>query len=145
MPVWPSTVHRPPSTNDHPILLFDGVCNLCNSSVQWVIERDSAAKFRFASLQSETGQRILQEHHLPTGELNTVVLVDSGKVYTCSDVPLRIFGNLGGLWPMLKVLFIVPRPLRNAVYDWIARNRYKWFGKKEACWLPTPALKTRFL
>jgi predicted DCC family thiol-disulfide oxidoreductase YuxK len=134
-----------PSSTQSPILLFDGVCNLCNSSVQWVIEHDPAAKFRFASLQSETGQRLLQAHHLPTGELNTVVLVDGGKAYTQSDVPLRIVGKLGGLWPVFQVFFIVPRPLRNAVYDWIARNRYRWFGKKEACWLPTPDLKARFL
>lgn len=133
------------SKPDHPILLFDGVCNLCNGTVQWVIEHDPGAKFRFASLQSETGQQLLQAHHLPTGELNTVVLVDGGKAYTRSDVPLRIVGKLGGLWPILQAFYIVPRPLRNAVYDWIARNRYRWFGKKEACWLPTPELKERFL
>jgi len=133
------------SKPDHPILLFDGVCNLCNGTVQWVIEHDPGAKFRFASLQSETGQQLLQAHHLPTGELNTVVLVDGGKAYTRSDVPLRIVGKLGGLWPILQAFYIVPKPLRNAVYDWIARNRYRWFGKKEACWLPTPELKARFL
>lgn len=133
------------SKSGHPILLFDGVCNLCNGTVQWVIEHDPGAKFRFASLQSETGQQLLQVHHLPTGELNTVVLVDGGKAYTRSDVPLRIVGKLGGLWPILQAFYIVPKPLRNAVYDWLARNRYRWFGKKEACWLPTPELKARFL
>jgi predicted DCC family thiol-disulfide oxidoreductase YuxK len=140
----PSTVHRPPST-DKPVLLFDGVCNLCNSSVQWVIEHDPRAQFRFASLQSEAGQALLRQHQLPTDELNTVVLVDAGRAYTRSDVPLQIVGKLGGAWPLLTVFRIVQRPLRNAVYDWIARNRYRWFGKKEACWLPTPDLKARFL
>lgn len=129
----------------HPVLLFDGVCNLCNESVQWVIRHDPQAIFRFASLQSEAGQQLLRQHNLPTNELNTVVLIDVGRAYTRSDVPLHIFRKIGGAWPLLTVLRIVPSPLRNAVYDWIARNRYRWFGKKEACWLPTPALKSRFL
>ena len=131
--------------HQHPILLFDGVCNLCSETVQWVIRHDPAAKFRFASLQSDTGRALLQQHQLPTDELNTVVLIDGGKAFTRSDVPLQIFGKLGGAWPLLSVFRIVPGPLRNAVYDWIASNRYQWFGKKEACWLPTPALKSRFI
>jgi predicted DCC family thiol-disulfide oxidoreductase YuxK len=94
---------------DHPVLLFDGVCNLCNSSVQWVIEHDPGAIFRFASLQSEAGQALLRQHQLPTDELNTVVLVDAGRAYTRSDVPLQIVGKLGGAWPLLAGLRIVPR------------------------------------
>ncbi len=129
----------------HPILLFDGVCNLCNASVQWVIERDTAGIFRFASLQSETGAFFLKKHNLPVGELNTVVLVEGDRAWTRSDVPLRIFKKLGGWWRLLLVFALVPRPLRNAVYDWIARNRYRWFGKKDECWLPTPELRQRFL
>lgn len=129
----------------HPVLLFDGVCNLCNESVQWVIRHDPQAIFRFASLQSEAGQQLLRQHNLPTNELNTVVLIDAGRAYTRSDVPLHIFRKIGGAWPLLTALRIVPSSLRNAVYDWIARNRYRWFGKKEACWLPTPSLKSRFL
>ena len=128
-----------------PVLLFDGVCNLCNASVQWVIERDPEGFFRFASLQSDAGQAFLKKFNLPADELNTVVLVDGEKAYTRSDVPLRIFKKLGGWWSLLQVFFVVPRPIRNAVYDWIAKNRYRWFGKKEACWLPTPELKGRFL
>ena len=128
-----------------PVLLFDGVCNLCDASVQWVIEHDPAAIFRFASLQSETGQAFLKKFNLPTDELNTVVLVDGEKAYTHSDVPLQIFKKLGGWWSLLQVFFIVPRPLRNSVYDWIAGNRYRWFGKKGECWLPSPELKNRFL
>lgn len=128
-----------------PVLLFDGVCNLCNASVQWVIRHDPKAIFRFASLQSEAGQALLQKFNLPTDELNTVVLVDGGKVHTRSDVPIQVGKKLGGWWHLLQMFFIIPRPLRNAVYDWIARNRYRWFGKKEECWLPTPELRVRFL
>ncbi len=133
------------SPPEHPVLLFDGVCNLCNGSVQWVIQHDPEARFRFASLQSEAGQALLHQHNLPTTEMNTVVLIDGEKAYTRSDVPLQIFGKMGGAWPVLAALSIVPRFIRDAVYDWIARNRYRWFGKQEACWLPTPALKERFL
>ncbi|MCF8248022.1 MAG: thiol-disulfide oxidoreductase DCC family protein [Saprospiraceae bacterium] len=132
-------------TIQHPVLLFDGVCNLCNDSVQWVIRHDPEAKFRFVSLQSATGEELLQAHNLPTNEINTVVLIDGKKAYTRSDVPLRIFGKIGGGWPLLGALRIVPRFIRDAVYNWVARNRYRWFGKKEACWLPTPELKSRFL
>lgn len=87
----------------------------------------------------------MQKFNLPTGELNTVVLVDGGKVHTRSDVPIQVGKKLGGWWHLLQMFFIIPRPLRNAVYDWIARNRYRWFGKKEECWLPTPELRVRFL
>lgn len=141
MPDSSSLIPQPSS----PVLLFDGVCNLCNASVQWVIRHDPKAVFRFASLQSEAGQALLQKFNLPTDELNTVVLVDGGKVYTRSDVPIQVGKKLGGWWHLLQMFFIIPRPLRNAVYDWIARNRYRWFGKKEECWLPTPELRERFL
>ena len=137
-----------PSTATHhqpPTLLFDGICNLCNASVQWVIEHDQKGIFRFASLQSEAGQVFLKKFNLPTEELNTVVLVDGEHAWTRSDVPLQIFKKLGGWWRLLSVFFIVPRPVRNMVYDWVARNRYRWFGKKDECWLPTPDLKNRFL
>lgn len=132
-------------SSSQPILLFDGVCNLCNESVQWVIRHDPHAKFRFTSLQSAIGQALLEKYKLPTAELNTVVLVDGAKALTRSDVPLHIFAKIGGAWRLMIVFYIIPKFLRDAVYDWIARNRYRWFGKKEACWLPTPELKTRFL
>lgn len=133
------------SSKPHPVLLFDGVCNLCNGSVQWVIRHDPEGRIRFASLQSEAGQQLLQKHHLPTNEMNTVVMVDADKAYTRSDVPLLIFKKLGGWWSILSFLRFIPRFIRNAIYDWIAKNRYRWFGKQEACWLPTPELKGRFL
>ena len=145
MPTQHPASSIPHGDKQHPVLLFDGVCNLCDESVQWVIRHDPASKFRFVSLQSEKGQELLRAHNLPTNELNTVVLVDGGKAFTRSDVPLRIFGKVGGGWSLLTAFRIVPRFLRDAVYDWIARNRYRWFGKKEACWLPTPELKSRFL
>lgn len=141
MPVKPSHLTPQPS----PLLLFDGVCNLCNASVQWVIKHDPDGIFRFASLQSDTGKAMLQRFNLPVGELNTVVLVDGGKAYTRSDVPLRIFKKLGGGWSAFAVFAIVPKSIRDAVYDWIAKNRYRWFGKKDECWLPTPELRARFL
>ena len=128
----------------HPILLFDGVCNLCNHFVQFVIKHDTQARFRFASLQSEIGQEILSQKKLDT-QLNTVVLFDNKKVYTYSSVPLQMTLHLGGWWKVLYPLIFIPRFLRDTVYNWIARNRYKWYGKKESCMIPTPALKARFL
>ncbi len=138
----PSQLNDGPS---QPLLLFDGVCNLCNASVQWVIKHDPKGVFRFASLQSDIGKTMLRRFGLPVGELNTVVLIDEGKAYTRSDVPLHIFKKLGGWWAAFSVFSIVPKFARDTVYDWIARNRYRWFGKKDECWLPTPELKARFL
>ena len=134
-----------PISNTAPILLFDGVCNLCNASVQWVIRHDVRGDFRFASLQSEAGQALLRQHGLPTDHLDTVVLIDGGKALLRSDVPLRIVKKIGGWWPALAVFGIVPRPIRDTVYDWVAKNRYRWFGRRESCMMPTPELKSRFL
>lgn len=128
-----------------PVLLFDGVCNLCNGYVQWLIQHDPKGVFRYASLQSDAGRALLAQAGLPTDQMDTVVLLDQGRTYTRADVALRIAGQLGGLWPLLGVLRMVPRPLRNAIYDWVARNRYRWFGKRESCMMPTPELKSRFL
>ncbi len=130
---------------EHPTLLFDGVCNLCNGFVQWLIKRDTKRQFRYAALQSEVGQALLKEGGLPTDEISTVVLVDNGRVYTHADVSLRIAQRLGGAWTLFRVFYLVPRPIRNVVYDWIARNRYRWFGKSESCMIPTPELKALFL
>jgi len=127
------------------LLLFDGVCNLCNGFVQFLIKRDPDARFVFASLQSELGQSILKQIGLPTRELKSVILVRNDRVYTRSDVPLQVSRHMKGLWPLLYAFVIIPGPLRDAIYDWIARNRYHWFGKKEQCMIPTPELKERFL
>lgn len=127
------------------VILFDGVCNLCNASVQFVIERDSKKQFFFASLQSETGQSVLQKHGLPTTHFNTLLLIEDGILYTQSSAALKIARHLDGLWKAMYVFIIIPSFIRNKVYDFIAANRYKWFGKQESCWLPTPELKQRFL
>ena len=126
------------------IVLFDGVCNLCSYSVQFILARDPQALFKFASLQSEPGQALLKAHQLPTENFNSLVLIEQGQVYTGSTGALRIGRQLQGLgW--LGLFLRVPRGLRDAVYHWIARNRYRWFGKQDSCWLPTPARKARFL
>ena len=130
---------------DKSILLFDGVCNLCNGFVQFVIKRDPQAIFRFAALQSEAGQTLLQKANMPTKELSTVVLYENGKFYTHSDVPLRVVRKFGGAWPLLYGFVIIPKFIRDGIYNWIARNRYRWFGKRESCMIPTPDLKARFL
>ena len=127
-----------------PILLFDGVCNLCNSSVQFIIERDTEGIFKFAALQSELGQELLKKFGQDTTDFDTIVLVENDEFYTKSDAALRVAKSLKGIqW--LWVFRFVPRFIRDGVYSLISKNRYRWFGKEESCWLPTPDLKTRFL
>ena len=130
---------------DKPILLFDGVCNLCNGLVQFIIKRDPKGQFRFSALQSEAGQALLVEAGLDPSALNTVVMFDGGQFYTHSNVPLQIAWHLGGLWRPFYVFKLIPKGIKDRIYDWIARNRYKWFGQKESCMIPTPELKQRFL
>ncbi|MEJ7609824.1 MAG: thiol-disulfide oxidoreductase DCC family protein [Ferruginibacter sp.] len=129
---------------DH-IILFDGVCNLCNSAVKFVIKHDRKQKFRFASLQSDTGQRLLKEHNLPANDLNSFVYVKDDKVYTSSTAALKVSKLLTGPVKLLYGFIIVPPFIRNAVYRFIANNRYRWFGKKDSCMIPTPELRARFL
>ena len=127
------------------IVLFDGVCNLCNGAVQFIITRDRKRRYRYASLQSESGQALMREAGLPLEAIDTVILLEGGKTYARSDAALRLARGLGGLWPLFGIFYIVPKPLRDAVYNWVARNRYKWFGKRESCMVPTPELKSLFL
>ncbi|QNE40109.1 thiol-disulfide oxidoreductase DCC family protein [Hymenobacter sp. NBH84] len=128
------------------VILFDGVCNLCNGFVQFVIARDAQARFQFASLQSEVGQTLLAAHGIVVvATPESVVLVEDGRAYTHSQAVLRILRQLPG-WRWVYAFRIVPRWLRDAAYRWVARHRYQWFGQQEeACWLPTPALQARFL
>jgi len=133
------------SIGQHPVLLFDGVCNLCNGLVQFVIRRDPDGHIHFASLQSEAGQALAAEAGLPTDDLTTAVLYHEGRFYLKSDMALEVARLLGGLWSVLYVFKLVPGSVRNALYDWVARNRYRWFGKRESCMIPTPDLKARFL
>lgn len=128
-----------------PVILFDGVCNLCDASVRFVIRRDPRGTFRFASLQSPTGRALLERHGMPVDDPASIVLVEQGRCYTKSDAALRIARALRWPWKLLGGLTIVPRFVRDGVYDIVARNRYRWFGRREVCSLPDPALAERFL
>ena len=130
---------------EKPVILFDGICNLCNRAVQFIIKRDKKKQFLFASLQGEAGKRLLKQFDLPHNILNSFVLVEGHKVYTRSTATLRVAKRLNGGWKLLYGLIITPRFLRDAVYNIISRNRYKWFGKRNECMIPTPELKNRFL
>ena len=132
--------------SEKPVLFFDGVCNLCNHAVQFVIRHDRQGKVRFATLQSEIGEEakktiIATYGHVP----DSLIFFDRGKYYTLSSAALRMAGYLDGGWRVLKVLLIVPPFIRNAVYKLIAAKRYKWFGKLTECMMPTPELRSRFL
>ena len=128
------------------LILFDGVCNLCQSSVQLVIRNDRAGKFRFASLQSQAAGSILREHHYANDELSSVLLIEQGCLYRKSRAALRISRQMDGPWPLLFYLFYwIPPFLADPVYDFIGRRRYRWFGKKESCWVPDATLRARFL
>lgn len=131
--------------NNQKIILFDGVCNLCNATVQRIIENDDRNMFKFSSLQSEFGQQFLKTNKLPQSEFDSIILLDNIKYYTKSDAALRIGKELKGIYKISKLLLILPKFIRDFAYDIIAKNRYKWFGKQESCWLPTPELQEKFL
>jgi predicted DCC family thiol-disulfide oxidoreductase YuxK len=130
---------------NNPIILFDGVCNLCNRSIQVIIKNDRKKFFRFASLQGKLGQEVLKKYQLQTDQLHSFILLEGDHIYTKSTGALRIFRELGGGWKLLYGFMIIPRFIRDAVYNFVSRNRYKWYGKREECMLPTPELKERFL
>ena len=132
-------------TDSYSVILFDGYCNLCSRSVQFVLKYDRKAKFRFASLQSEYGKLLLQKHQLPTESFGSFVLVEDDKIHSKSTAALRVVKSLSGMWPVLYIFIIVPRFIRDAAYSFVARNRNKWFGKRDSCWLPKPEWKERFL
>lgn len=127
------------------ILLFDGVCNLCDGAVQFIIKHDKKEQIYFASLQSETGKDLLKKQNIDPAETDSMVFIDHGTVFIKSSAALRVSKYLDKAYPLAYGFIAVPRFLRNAVYDFVARNRYKWYGKKEHCMIPTPALKSRFL
>ncbi|MBT8306476.1 MAG: thiol-disulfide oxidoreductase DCC family protein [Maribacter sp.] len=128
------------------IVLFDGVCNLCNRSIQFIIKRDKKDEFRFATLQGDLGRQLLQERNIDTAKVDSIILIEPGVAYyTKSTAALKIGDSFGGLWKIANVLNLIPRQLRDIVYDWIARNRYRWYGKKDACMVPTPELRAKFL
>ena len=131
--------------NSSKIILFDGICNLCNSTVQKIIELDKKNIFKFASLQSEFGQNFLKKHQLDEAEFDSMILIDGENFYTKSDAALRIGKELSGIYSFSGIFLIVPKFIRNSVYNFIAKNRYKWFGKQESCWIPTPKLQNKFI
>ena len=127
------------------VILFDGVCNVCDGFVQFILKRDKKGIFYFASLQSDIAQQLLAKHQIQTKALSTVILIDGDKYYTHSDVPLVVGRELGGICQLMYPFRIIPKKIRNTFYDWFAKNRYRFFGKKEVCMLPQPEWHSRFL
>jgi predicted DCC family thiol-disulfide oxidoreductase YuxK len=128
------------------IILFDGVCNLCNSAVQFVIQNDAKDVFRFVALQSDLGQEILQHIGINPKNIDSIILYEPGVAYYYkSSAAIQIAKSLGGFWHLGTIFKIIPTGIRNSLYDYIAKNRYKWYGKKESCMIPTAELKAKFL
>ena len=127
------------------IVLFDGVCNLCNRSIAFIIKRDSNKYFKFSSLQSEQGQLLLEQYGIPTNTIHTIVLIENNKSYTQSTAALRIARKLNRLWFLLYFFILITPFIRNPIYRFIAKNRYKWFGKKDSCMIPDATTKDRFI
>ncbi|MEO6254260.1 MAG: thiol-disulfide oxidoreductase DCC family protein [Ferruginibacter sp.] len=131
--------------DQQPIILFDGICNFCNSAVNFVIKKNAKANILFAPMQSAGGQKLLKQYNLPAGDMQSFVFIENGIAYKRSTAALRVCRHLKGLWPLCYGLIIVPRFIRDAIYNWIAKNRYKWFGVRQECMIPTPEVKARFL
>jgi predicted DCC family thiol-disulfide oxidoreductase YuxK len=127
------------------IILFDGVCNLCNSSVHFIIKKDKKKQFLFTSLQSDAARDILLQFQLKNSELDSILLIENGQVYQKSDAILKIVKHLNGIWKISYGFIILPKFIRDYVYIIIAKNRYRWFGKREVCMIPTKELEMRFL
>jgi len=131
---------------DKKIILFDGVCNLCDSSIQFIIKHDKKDLFRFVALQSEIGMEIIKHIGVDTSKIDSILLYEPGKAYYYkAEAALKIAKELGGIYTAISWFGILPKFLTNSVYDYIAKNRYKWYGKKDACIIPTPELKAKFL
>lgn len=149
----PSTLSRTDTSTDvqpdGAFILFDGVCNLCNGAVNFIIDRDPEGYFTFAALQSKEAAPLLAQFGRPTTSLtdapDSIVLIEGGRLYERSEAALRIARRLNGLWPLAYGFVALPKPFRDAFYGWIAANRYRWFGKQDACRIPTPELRSRFL
>jgi predicted DCC family thiol-disulfide oxidoreductase YuxK len=137
--------HEDVAETGGPLVLYDGTCGLCSRSVQLILRHDRRGRFRFAALQSGAGRALLRRHGLPVDELDSVVLVEGGRAYTRSRAALRIARGMDAPWPALRALAVVPRAVADFVYDRVARNRYRLFGRTEACMLPPPEVRARFL
>lgn len=130
---------------EHPIVFFDGVCNLCNGAVQFIIARDRKNVFHFASLQSDMAKEKLKPIGVEPEHILSIVLLSEGKAYQQSSAVCRIARKLSWPWPLFYALILIPPFIRDAIYRFIAHNRYRWFGKRESCWLPSPELKDKFI
>lgn len=132
--------------SNHPTVLFDGVCNLCEGTVRFIIRRDKHAAFRFAVLQSDVAQKLMSDYRYAEDELSSVLLVVDNRFYRKSSAGLQIAKRLDGAWPLLYYLFFwIPRFMADPIYDFVGNRRYSWFGKKKECWIPTDDLRRRFL
>lgn len=132
-------------TDNNSVILFDGVCNLCNTSIDFILKRDKKNRFLVGALQEETGKRLLSKFEINSEYLDSLVLIEDGQIHFRSTAALKIAKNLSGLWPLFYGFIILPQSMRDGIYDWIGRNRYRWFGKKNTCRLPTPEEKSKFL
>lgn len=128
---------------ENPVILFDGVCNFCNSSVNFIIEHDKKGYFKFAPLQSEIGKTLVDKFGL--NDVDSIILVKDGKAYTHSTAALKFIKHLDGIWSWAYIFVVIPRPIRDFFYKLFAKNRYRLFGKKEVCMMPTPEIRARFL
>jgi len=128
-----------------PIVLFDGVCNFCSDGVKFVIHRNRGSNLRFCQLQSPKGKQLLAEYGLVDPEMSSMALIANGKLYLKSSAALKVCSYMDMPWPALFIFIAVPKRIRNTVYDWFGRNRYRWFGKKDACWIPDAEIRQRFL
>jgi predicted DCC family thiol-disulfide oxidoreductase YuxK len=128
-----------------PIILFDGVCNLCAWAVRFIIERDPKVLFRFASLQSEIGQELMIKHELDPTNMDSFILIEGGTAHQQSTAALKVARHLSGAWPAFHAFVVLPRFVRDPLYRLVARNRYRWFGKQQTCMIPTPELRARFI
>jgi predicted DCC family thiol-disulfide oxidoreductase YuxK len=132
--------------NGKKVILFDGVCNLCNDSVIKVIKKDKKNVFLFTALQSDIGQKIIEKIGIDTSKIDSIILYESnGNFHIKSSAALRVMNEFSGLWKLTQIFRILPAAFNNVFYDFVARNRYKWFGKKDSCMIPTPELKAKFL
>ena len=130
---------------DQRIILFDGICNLCNNAVKFVLKRDKNSTFKFASLQSDVAKKLLHNKEVPDIDAGTFVLIENGIIFTRSTAALKVCKYLSGFWPLMTAFLFVPQLIRDWVYNLISKNRYRWFGKRETCMIPSPEVKNKFL
>ena len=130
---------------DQPIILFDGVCNFCNGAVNFVIRKDKRSVIKFTPIQSVQGQQLLNQYGFPPSHLSSFIFIKNGNAYTQSTAALQVCKSIGGVWRLLYGFIIVPKFIRDGIYNLVAKNRYKWFGRKDQCMIPTPEVRQRFL